>query len=86
MSADRYTKTVLTVIAVTLVWLCVRDFMPIAHASGAEQNQVSIAASDRDPLPVKIVAIERTVWSEKKGAFETVSRALPWETINVSPQ
>jgi len=86
MPADRYTKTVLTVIAVALVWLCVRDVMPIAHANGAEQTQVSIAASSRDPLPVKIVAIERTVWTEKKGAFDTVTRALPWETIYVNSQ
>ena len=32
MQIDRYTKAVLTVIAVALAWLCVRDFLPVVSA------------------------------------------------------
>jgi hypothetical protein len=83
MKTDRYTKIVLTIIAGALVWICLRDAMPAVHAS-ARQEPVALAGVTRtNPLPVIIVGIERTRWTEKEGAFRTIPRALPWEAIEV---
>jgi len=65
MSIDRYTKVVLTVIAVCLVWISVRDvrFVATAQAGVVDQNQVvkvQIVSIDEastmrwEPLPVAI--------------------------------
>ncbi len=83
MKTDRYTKLCLTVIAVALVWLCIRDAAPVVHAR-SEQQQVSIVGNDsRNPVAVKIVAIERGTWQEKPNAFDTVQRSQPWQAIGV---
>lgn len=60
MQTDRYTKTVLTVIAAALVWLCVRDFVSPAPAQAGPGggSPVVIVGLERvpgyrfDPLPV----------------------------------
>ena len=85
MKPDRYTKTVLTIIAGALVWLCVRDVVrPVPVYAGAGQFSQSFDA--RSPLPVKIVGIERTRWTDRTVPFEhdAVPRALGWETIMVN--
>lgn len=81
MPSDRYTKAVLTVIAATLVWICVRDLAPVAQAR--EQNPVSLAYSDRSPLPVKIVGVEHIRWTEKRGPFDTVQLEIPFQDLTV---
>jgi hypothetical protein len=87
MKPDRYTKAVLTIIAGALVWICVRDLIPPVHAGGKApgQEMVTLARiNDREPIPVKIVAIERVQWSEKTAPFgEIVHRSLPWQRIEV---
>lgn len=55
---DRYTKTVLTVIAVTLFWIAVRagELLPVAVAAGAD-TRIAIAdvsVSRNRPLPVVV--------------------------------
>jgi hypothetical protein len=51
MAVDRYTKTVLTVIAACLVWLCVAGLPGAAHAQQAVTLQNSTGAA----VPVVIV-------------------------------
>ena len=53
--ADVYTKFILTVIAVCLVWICVRDMNVIPKA---------YAASADDVIDVRIRAIEKSSWEE----------------------
>jgi hypothetical protein len=54
MNTDTYTKTILTVIAVCLVWLCIKDveLIPSAHAQEA-------AAAPRAPIKVEVVNAEK---------------------------
>ncbi len=49
MKTDLYTKVVLTVIATTLIWMCVRDIIspPAVHAA---QGQEVIITGVRIPL------------------------------------
>ena len=55
MSTDKYTKSVLTVIAVSLVWICVRDITFI---------ESSFAQSRGTVLDVRIVGVSgsTTFW------------------------
>ena len=48
MKIDRYTKTILTVIALCLVWLCVHDHV----------IQQSVAEVERTPLRVIIAGVQ----------------------------
>lgn len=64
MRTDLYTKTVLTVIAACLVWMCLagRSMMPVAKAQGTGTQQVILMGwtdnggvrhpFDTKPLPV----------------------------------
>lgn len=85
MNPDRYTKVVLTIIAAALVWLCVRDLVPTVQArASANQESVRLSGVDvREPLPVKIVGIERGRWLQKINAFDSAQQFQPWETIAV---
>lgn len=80
MPSDRYTKAVLTVIAATLVWICVRDLAPVAQA---REQSVSLTYTDRSPLPVKIVGVEHIRWTEKRGLFDTVQLEIPFQDLTV---
>ena len=51
---DRYTKTVLTIIAFALVWLCATDAARVAYAQGG-----NYAFSTTNPLQVEIVVTNR---------------------------
>lgn len=62
---DRYTKVILTVIAICLVWICVRDLdvIPVAFAQtdrGRDVVKVQIVSIDESPslrweaLPVEV--------------------------------
>jgi hypothetical protein len=62
-ATDRYTKVVLTVIAVCLVWLCARDATVVraAYAENQPQGQnvmsvriVGVNVASNNPLPVAI--------------------------------
>lgn len=87
MATDRYTRVVLTIIAVALVWLCARDMLPVTVHAGAEQNAASLnQIDDRHPLSVKIVGVGRTQWIEATGPFDKVTRGLPWEPLPVREQ
>jgi len=59
MQSDRYLRVVLTVIAVCLVWICLRDVAVVkpAHASGTMDVRivgVKIMPSGRTSLPVHV--------------------------------
>ncbi len=60
---DLYTKTILTVIAACLVWLCVNNlsFLPRAEAQpGGVLSQVQIIGIDRNVrIPVQIIGSEK---------------------------
>jgi hypothetical protein len=88
MTTDRYTRIVLTIIAAALVWLCVRDVLPVRVQARAGLQHVTLSdVTDRTPLSVKIVGISRTQWTEKTGVFnDAVTRSLPWEAIPVHGQ
>lgn len=53
MKSDRYTKTVLTIIAGCLLWLCARDFNPISEAMAQTDR-------GRDVVKVQIVSIDES--------------------------
>jgi hypothetical protein len=65
MQTDLYTKSVLTVIAASLTWLCVQPvFAPTPASAQATQKVVlvgiegtSLLAHGRPALPVNIVAV-----------------------------
>lgn len=94
-TADRYTKGVLTVIAVCLAWLCLVDVLNIlghpAFAAAKQQQKlapqiqrvviVGFELPENQPLPVKIASIEqyKRYSSSDPGAF-LVSKAS-WEAI-----
>lgn len=63
MTSDRYTKAVLTVIALCLVFLCLRDAAPVAFAQrdrGVDVVKVQLVSIDESPtllweaIPVKV--------------------------------
>jgi hypothetical protein len=55
---DRYLKSVLTVIAIALVWIGVKDFSIISEAiaasGGVEVKVVSMNLNSYQPIPVEI--------------------------------
>jgi hypothetical protein len=53
MKTDLYTRIVLTVIAVCLVWLCVNSLTPSAAAQ-ADTQKVVVVGWNSNPLPVII--------------------------------
>jgi hypothetical protein len=84
VKVDRYTKTVLTIIAIALVWLCLRDVLPVPlHARAGEQAVTITGIDAMNPLAVKIVAIERQQWAKKIDAFRSVQEFGPWDSIRV---
>jgi len=90
---DRYTKTVLTVIAAALLWLCGRDVLGIlpvdAHAVSAPSPQHVIVANwrlgsasqDNYALPVVIVGIQRGNYQSDQYTLKDYG----WQTIDVNP-
>jgi len=75
---------VLTIIAVALVWLCVRDVLPVAVQARAEQTSAGLNQfDDRHSLPVKIVSVGRTEWIEATGPFDKATRGLAWDPLPV---
>ena len=55
---DRYSKTVLTIIALALVWIGVKDFSPVSDAMAAN-GIVAVKIVEMDlnrykPIPVKV--------------------------------
>ena len=59
MNADTYMKAVLTVIAVCLVWICVRDVTLVKPAQAAGPMDVNIVNSDSHALqfagPIRMI-------------------------------
>ena len=57
MNTDMYTKSVLTVIAACLVWLCIKDvdLIPATYA----QDEAAAAAA-RAPIKVEVVNIDKS--------------------------
>lgn len=67
---DAYTKFILTIIAVCLVWICLRDvnMIPKAYASVADEI-----------VDVRIRAIERSSWEEWDSLHIEFSENMPVE-------
>jgi hypothetical protein len=88
MQIDTYTKLVLTVIAAALVWLCVRDLLPMAHAQARLQGQpvtlVDASINARTPLPVMIVGVKRHSWTMNADLGRPYQDSLPWEPLAVT--
>ena len=72
MNIDRYTKTVLTVIAACLVWLCLRDVDFVTSANAQEE------AAPRPPIKVEVVnAAEMPVKVEIVEAGDDFDEYIP---------
>lgn len=94
-TADKYTKGILTIIAVCLAWLCLVDVLEMlgrpAFAATKQQQKpepqiqrvviVGFELPENQPFPVKISSIEqyKKYSSSDPGAF-LVSKAA-WESI-----
>lgn len=76
MRLDTYTKMVLTVIAVCLVWICARDITVTRTVEAQMGSKVILSGADA-PIPVVIQGIKR--------GKNVVGQDLPWEKLPVSP-
>ena len=77
MRTDVYTKTVLTVIAVCLVWMCVTASTPVAWAFQAARPQ---------PAPVMLVDANGAPLVTPEGLRVNLGvKALPVMTVNNAP-
>jgi len=99
MAVDRYTKVVLTVIAVELLWLGVRDLAPpVSAQAGAAPTQVIIRGIDMNQvgsayLPVGIVAsrpvkveADQALRVEVQGAVKVeADRPIPVQNVQATP-
>jgi hypothetical protein len=68
MKIDAYTKFVLTIIAVCLVWICLKDFAVFPALYAAEEQDV---------VNVKIVGFQRTSWESWDPVMLDISDNLP---------
>jgi len=68
MKIDAYTKFVLTVVAVCLVWICLKDIalFPALYA-----------AEEKDVVDVRIVGFQRTSWDSWDPVLLDISDNLP---------
>jgi hypothetical protein len=84
MRTDAYTKAMLTVIALALIWLVVRDGSPLV-AQTPSPTRVVIVGVEGDPasVPVRLVAVERGQSIRKREGKE-YSAPFPWEALNVA--
>ena len=62
MKLDLYTKTLLTIIALCLIWICVKDvqFVSSTHASASAEPAGA-------PLPAEIVSFQ-LAWNERSNS------------------
>jgi hypothetical protein len=54
---DRYSKTALTVIAIALVWIGIKDFSIVGNAMASEVVEVKVVSMNLNqyqPIPVEI--------------------------------
>ena len=71
MQSDRYLRAVLTVIAVCLVWICLRDVVIVepAHAAGLTDVNITHFGGLRlhitSGLPVRVIDWPPKDWSPK---------------------
>jgi hypothetical protein len=73
MNTDLYTKAVLTVIALCLVWMCVNGVTPVAQAQAQAQAQ---AKSAQPPAPTPVVLVN------EKGVPIYTSQGLRVSLVN----
>jgi len=79
MKVDLYTKSVLTVIAACLVYLCFGKAAPTpAMAQAADQKPAAQLVKIDGIVPVRIAAVER-MQNPQTGQWSE------WQTINVIP-
>ena len=72
ISVDLYTKVVLTVIALCLVWLCLTN----------ARSVTPLAAQGQEPVDVRILAIDRQPSSRWDPVAIQADEALPTEVLN----
>jgi len=70
MKADLYSKTVLTVIAACLAWLCMTSRMPVAAAQSDTAQRVVIVGLEKPlvGLPVLLVSTTGSPVVDREGA------------------
>jgi len=57
MKMDRYTKGVLTVIALCLIWMCIRDIPIIRRAEAFNEGKpAEVVIKNQEPLAVAVYA------------------------------
>ena len=87
MKIDLYTKAVLTIIAVCLIWISVRD---INFSRPAEAAPAASSSQHTPPLKVVIVGVENpmggqspplpvAIQSINRGSFQ--GQPLPWDAV-----
>ena len=59
MRTDAYTKTILTVIAACLVWMCVTRQVPAIHAAAQAQPQPQAPAAQQPAPPVRVILVDQ---------------------------
>jgi len=72
ISVDLYTKVVLTVIALCLVWLCLTNARSVAP----------LAAQGQEPIDVRILAIDRQPTSRWDPVAIQADEPLPAQVLN----
>jgi len=70
---DAYTKSILTVIAICLVWICLRDINLFPKAYAADSNDI---------VDVRIRAVEKTQGQRWDSLVLEVSDKMPVEVKN----
>ena len=88
MTTDLYTKTVLTVIAASLVWSCVNEVMPKVMAQTAPLSPMRVLLVDEGNLPLQTaqgLSVHVTNPSVAV-AIASVQRQGVWDPLEVRVQ
>jgi hypothetical protein len=93
MKVDFYTKTVLTVIAACLVWICVNDVMPVASAQIQQPLPARVMLVDEKgaplatalglPVTVTNQTLPVTINQTVPVAITSIERRGPWQPVVV---
>lgn len=82
MKIDAYTKTVLTVIAACLVWMCVNGATPTTHAQAKPAGPAAVVLVD--PRGVPLTHLPVTILNpELSVAVQSIQRGAVWDPIQV---
>jgi len=93
MNADCYTKTVLTVIAACLVWMCVNSGTPVASAQAQQPAPTRVVLVDERGAPLATAlglavtltnqTLPVTIGQTVPVAITSIERRGPWQPVVV---